>query len=218
MSKLEWDKSGEREYQSGVSNGVLFVQNPDGTYKPGVAWNGLTSASDNSEGGEPNAFWADNMKYAALYSPEDPKGKVKCYMYPDEFEECLGHATPAPGAIVHGQKHTPFGFCYRTEIGSDTTPEKGYILHFIYGCVAQVGDVEYNTQDDNPELLEFEFDFDCTPVVVSGLTKPTAHFEVNSINAGSAKMTTIENKVYGSDNSNSAMPDPDWLITTLNAQ
>ena len=62
MSKLVWDKVGERLYETGVSKGVLYPQS-SGAYPKGVAWNGLTAVNESPEGAEPNAMYADNIKY-----------------------------------------------------------------------------------------------------------------------------------------------------------
>ena len=39
MSKLIWDQSSERIYETGVSNGVLYPQDENGLYPVGYAWN-----------------------------------------------------------------------------------------------------------------------------------------------------------------------------------
>ena len=62
MSKLVWDKSGERFYETGVSQGVLYVTDDNGAYPTGVAWNGLSSVSENPTGADANAIYADNIK------------------------------------------------------------------------------------------------------------------------------------------------------------
>ena len=44
MSRIVWDQSGERLFETGVDHGVLFPV--DGTiYGKGVAWNGLTQVT-----------------------------------------------------------------------------------------------------------------------------------------------------------------------------
>ena len=40
MSKLVWDKTGERRYETGVDHGVLYPMGANGTYSTGVAWRG----------------------------------------------------------------------------------------------------------------------------------------------------------------------------------
>ena len=45
MSKLVWDQTGSRYYETGVKMGVLYPQSSSGTYSKGVAWNGLTAVT-----------------------------------------------------------------------------------------------------------------------------------------------------------------------------
>ena len=39
---LVWDKAGQRYYENGVDHCALYLQNSDGGYGKGVAWNGIT--------------------------------------------------------------------------------------------------------------------------------------------------------------------------------
>ena len=66
MSKLVWDKTGERYYETGVNQGVLYLRGEGGTYPKGVAWNGLISVTESPSGAEPTPFYADNIKYLNL--------------------------------------------------------------------------------------------------------------------------------------------------------
>ena len=101
MSKLVWDATGSRFYETGVSKGVLYVQKSDGTYDKGVAWNGLTSVSENPDGAEPNDLYADNIKYASLRSAETFGCTIEAYMYPEEFNQCDGNYSPSDSAGVY---------------------------------------------------------------------------------------------------------------------
>ena len=149
MSKITWDATGERKFEMGVSRGVLYVMKdastdePDGSnYLAGVAWNGLTGFTNSPEGAEPTDLWADNIKYATLRSAETFGGTIEAYTYPDEFGVCDGSVSPVTGVHVGQQKRKSFGFCYRTEIGNDTSTESddGYLLHVIYNCTASPSD------------------------------------------------------------------------------
>ena len=59
---LEWDKAGERLYQTGDKNMVLYVFNSTAetiegnstNYYDGVAWNGITAVTESPSGAEPN--------------------------------------------------------------------------------------------------------------------------------------------------------------------
>ena len=61
-TKLKWDQTGERFYETGVSKGVLYPQ-VGGKYEKGVAWNGLTAVTESPSGAESTPLYADNIKY-----------------------------------------------------------------------------------------------------------------------------------------------------------
>lgn len=198
--RLKWDQAGERLYETGVKNGVLYVQN-SGAYPTGVAWNGLSSVSESPEGAEATAIYADNMKYLNLYSAEDFKATVEAYMYPDEFAECDGSAelVAGSGVFIGQQKRKSFGLCYRTELGNDEDGEDyGYKIHIIYGCKASPTERAYETINDSPDAITFSWEITTTPVDVTG-HKPTATIVIDSTKLDSAKLAAVENALYGID-------------------
>ena len=83
MSKLIWDKVGERLYETGVDHGVLYPIQTGGQYNKGVAWNGLSAVTESPSGAEPSPIYADNIKYLNLMSAEDFGGTIEAYTSPD---------------------------------------------------------------------------------------------------------------------------------------
>ena len=137
MSALQWDVTGKRHYETGVDRGVLYPQDKTGAYPTGVAWSGLISISENPTGAEPNAFYADNIKYLNLMSVEEFEASIEAYTYPDEFAICDGSLELTPGLHVGQQPRKPFGLAYRTKKGNDVDyNEHGYKLHIVYGALA----------------------------------------------------------------------------------
>lgn len=198
MSKIIWDKAGERFYETGVDHGVLYVANGD-TYKPGVAWNGLTSVSESPSGAESNPQYADNIKYVDLISAEEFGATIEAFTYPPEFEPCNGAATPSKGVTIGQQRRVPFAFSYRTLIGNDTeSTDAGYKLHIVYGCQAAPSEKAYNTINDSPEAITFSWEITTTPVPVEGY-KPSATVTINSREVDPAVLKQIEDKLYGTD-------------------
>lgn len=218
---LTWDGSGTRFYENGVSKGVLYMQDSSGAYPKGVAWNGLTGVDSNPDGAELTELWADNMKYAAFRSAEKYGGTIKAYTYPDEFSEADGYVSPSTlgGMRIGQQKRKPFGVCYRTEESNDLGVE-GYVLHLVYGCTVSPSDQGFATINDNPDAVEFSWDFDSTPVTVTTAVanaKPTSYVELRSIELGSTKMTAIETVLYGSSSADARLPLPDEVASILAA-
>ena len=197
---LQWDKSGEREYEVGVSKGVLYPMS-GGNYQAGVAWNGLTGVDENPDGGDINDIWADNIKYATFQTPENHKGNIKAYMFPDEFYPCNGMVAPsdAAGLVFSGQKRASFGFCYRTEIGTDTDEAAGYKLHLVYNCKVSPSSASHNTKTENVEPEEMSWEYSSTPVQVTGVpgVEQTSVVEIKSTDFTPAQMAAIEAVLYG---------------------
>ena len=79
--KIKWDEVGKRLYETGVDHGVLFPMGEDNAYGKGVPWYGLSAVNESPSGGEPNAVWADNIKYLNLMSAEDFGATIEAYTY-----------------------------------------------------------------------------------------------------------------------------------------
>lgn len=220
MARLEWDKTGEHLYETGVDHGVLYFPDQTGAYKNGVAWNGLISVSESPSGAEATGQYADNIKYLNLISAEEFGATVEAYTYPEEFEACNGNKelVDNTGVYVGQQSRSVFGFCYRTMIGNDTDgQDHGYKLHLVYGCQVSPSEKAYQTINDSPEALTFSWELSTTPVNVTG-KKPTALLVIDSTKIDSTKLAKIEAKLYGDESSTGAvLPTPDEIAEILNA-
>lgn len=197
MAKLTWDATGEKLFEAGVDHGVLYPVGENGTYPQGVVWNGLITISESPEGGDENAFYADNIKYGVLRGTEDFGGSIEAYTYPDEWEACDGSATLATGAVVSQQTRKAFGLCYRTLIGNDVDGlEHGYKLHLVYGATASPSEKSRETINDSPDASSMSWDFTTVPVNVTGF-KPTSHIIIDSTKADAEKLAALERALYG---------------------
>ena len=216
MAKLVWDQTGERFYETGVDHGVLYPQDNLGTYSNGVAWNGLTSVSESPSGAEPTDLYADNIKYISIRSAETFGATVEAYTYPDEFAVLDGSAELAEGIIIGQQPRKAFGLCYRTRIGNDIQFENyGYKLHLLYGCSVSPSEKSYQTINDSPEAITFSWEMTTVPVNVTGF-KPTATIILDSTKLGTAKMTAIEDVLYGTAEVDPRLPLPDEVLSIIN--
>ena len=212
MAVLTWDKTGERYYETGVSKGVLYLPDAQGVYSTGVAWNGLTAVNESHDGGEPNALYADDMKYLNLMSAEDFKATIEAYTYPDEFAECDGSASLATGVTVGQQKRKSFGLSYQTRIGNDVDQtDLGYKIHLVYGCMAAPTDKSYSTINDSPEAITFSWEVSTTPEDIPG-HKPSATIVIDSTKADADKLETLKGMLYGTANTNAKLPTPQEII------
>lgn len=218
MAKLTWDNTGEHLYETGVRNGVIYLQNTDGTYGTGVAWNGLTAVTESPSGAEATAIYADDIKYLNLYSAEEFGATIEAYTYPDEFAECDGSASPVDGMIIGQQPRKAFGFCYRTVLGNDVAGEAyGYKLHILYGCRVSPSEKAYQTINDSPEAITFSWELTTTPVAVNDTYKPTACVVIDSTKADTTKLAALEETLYGGESAEPTLPLPAAIITALSA-
>lgn len=212
--RLTWDATGERFYETGVRNGVVYpvVNN---AYPVGYAWNGLTGVTENPSGADSNPQYADDIKYLNLISKEEFGATITAFTYPDEFANCDGSAEPVPGVRIGQQTRKMFGLCYRTSIGNDTEGvDHAYKLHLIYGALASPSEKAYQTQNESPEAIEFSWEVTTTPVTVSGY-KPTASLTIDSRDFSSAKMAAIEDVLYGDNSNDARLPLPDEVISIM---
>lgn len=219
MAKLVWDKTGDRLYETGVKNGVLYIPTA-GVYSKGVAWNGLTAVTESPSGAEATALYADDTKYLSLMSTEEFGATIEAYTYPDEFAACDGSAELADGVMIGQQKRSIFGLCYKTTIGNDTEGnDHGYKLHIIYGALAKPSERAYATINDSPEAVTFSWEITTTPVNVTG-AKPTASLVIDSTKADPSKLSALEDILYGKDGepgNEPRLPLPDEIKTLMTA-
>ena len=239
---MAWDVDGEREYETGVDHGVLFTQKAPAklaggaynkcAYGKATVWNGLSSVTETPGGAEANNIYADNIKYAILRSAETIGGTIEAYMYPPEFGECNGEASPVSGVHVGQQKRKPFGFSFRTDVGDDedsvVDPNTDYKLHLWYNCTAKPSDRQYQTINESPEAITFSWEVETTPIAFRSQTYanllPTASLTIDSrqfTDTNAAKLTALLEVLYGTAASgNDAavegyLPTPDAVLDIL---
>lgn len=216
MAKIVWDQTGERLYETGVKQGVLYIPT-DGVYSKGVAWNGLTAVTESPSGAEATALYADDTKYLNLMSNEEFGCTIEAYTYPEEWAACDGSASLAAGVTIGQQSRKTFGLSYRTTIGNDVEgSDYGYKLHLIYGGLAAPSEKAYATINDSPEAITFSWEVSTTPVNVTG-HKPTAHLEIDSTKADKDKLSALEAILYGNENTEPRLPLPDEIATLMAA-
>lgn len=212
MTALQWDVTGEREYETGVDRGVLFPADTDGTYPLGVAWSGLTTVTESPAGAESNKQYADNIVYLNLLSAETWGGTVEAFTYPDEFAECDGTAEPTPGVFLGQQKRKPFGMCYRTRIGTDLDDLAGYKIHLFWNALASPSEKAFATVNDTPAPINFSWAVSTTAVAVGTIDgveyRPLSTMVVDSTKVDSTALAALEAVLYGDADTDPSLPSP----------
>lgn len=213
--KLTWDRVGERYYETGTKQGVLFVQEDDGTYGKGVAWNGLISVTESPGGAEATDLYADDIKYASLRSAETFGATIEAYTYPEEFNACDGAEAVVPGVYLGQQSRRAFGLSYRTVVGNDVNDEAGYKVHLVYGATASPSEKSYETINDSPEAITFSWEIETTPVDVPG-KKAVASIAIDSTKldeTGKENLAKLEDIIYGTEDDEPRLPMPSEIIS-----
>ena len=218
MARLIWDEVGQRFFETGVKNGVIYVQNNDGSYANGVVWNGLTAITESPSGAEETPLYADDVKYLTLRSAEEFGATIEAFTYPEEFEQCDGSATIADGITVGQQARRAFGLCYRTAVGNDIQGQEfSYKLHIIYGCTVAPSEKSYSTINDNPEAITFSWELSTVPVPVDGF-KPTASLVIDANKVEAGKLQLLENALFGDAENEATLLLPNQIMELMKAE
>ena len=215
MAKLIFNNVGERLFETGVKNGVLYVMGDDGAYENGVVWNGLTAVTESPSGAETTPLYADDVKYVVIYAAEEFGATVEAYTYPEEFEQCDGSAAISEGITIGQQTRKSFGMCYKTSVGNDVQGQDyGYKIHIIYGAKAAPSEKSYSTINDSPEAVTFSWELSTVPVPVEG-HNPTATMVIDSTRVPAEKMALIEAKLYGTEEAEATLPLPNEILDLI---
>lgn len=190
MSKLIWDQSNERIYETGVSNGVLYPQDENGLYPVGYAWNGLTGYTESPSGADETALYADNMKYLSIRAAEDIGATIECFNVPDAFLDIDGTRELIKGVRVFQQVRKNFGFVCKTILGNDVKDnDYSYKIHILYNGSVSPTERGYATVNESPDAMTFSYEVATTPIEMPNGLKASALIVIDA-----SKFTTTEEK------------------------
>ena len=218
MSKLIWDKTGEKTYTAGVEQVVLYVSDDNGAYNSGVPWNGITAINESPSGGESNPIYANNKQYGDLRSAEKFSGTIEAYTYPDEFSDCDGSRGVVEGVYVSQQARKRFGLIAKTLIGNDIEGDSyGYKLLLVYNATAAPSSKDHATINDAPEAYTLSWEFDTIAENINTLVggkklRPSAKIEIDSTKVDATKLAEFEDIIYGTDDTEATFPSPDEVF------
>lgn len=200
MSKIKWDQTGEKLYQTGIDQVVVYPYDTTAKgYGKGVGWNGVTSVAESPSGAEPTKLYADNSEYLTMRSQETFGGSINAYTCPDEVEILDGTREIAKGVRIHQQTRGTFAMTYRSLIGDDVEgTDRGYTIHLVYGASISPSEQTHSSVNESPEAEELSWTFDTVAVDVPKMKK-TSHIEISSLDADSAKLKALEDILYGTD-------------------
>lgn len=207
MPRLSWSATGERFYETGVDQGVLYV----GT-QAGIAWSGLISVSESPTGGEAKPYYLDGIKFLNISSAEEFEATIEAFSSPPEFGPCDGISSVRNGLFVTQQPRKPFSLSYRTKIGNDVEgSDHGYKIHLVYNALAAPSDRNNQTIGDSAEPSTLSWHITTLPPTSTGY-KPTAHMVVDSRFTEDAVLASVEDILYGNDAGVARLPTQSELM------
>lgn len=208
MSRVVWNRPGERFFEAGVDNGVLYTNSGQG-----VPWNGIVSVTENASGGDLESLYYDGVKYADVVAAEDFQATLSAFSSPAEFGPCEGQKVLSPGLFATQQPRQTFGLCYRTLKGNDLVgADYGYKLHIVYNCTAAPSERSNRTisADVSPDARTWVIHTVPPPATTF---RPTAHLVVDSTLVNPYLMEDLETTLYGRDASEGQEARPAYLPT-----
>ncbi len=203
MTKLLWDQTGDRFYETGVDRGVLYL--PD---RSGVPWNGLTAVDEDTSDVAVEAFYYDGFKYLETRSSGDFSGTLKAFTFPEEFMLFDGLDTINKNGMQLGNQPVTerFGVSYRTRIGNDVDgSDHGYKIHVVYNLTATPEGRSYSTLSEQQNPLEFSWKLTAVPEMLVG-QRPTAHVVFDTTRMNPYLISDLEDLLYGVGVINPAVP------------
>ena len=210
MARIEWNKSGERFFETGVDRGVLYPR-----VGPGVPWNGLTAVNEESSGGDLEPLYYDGVKYMDAVSAEDFGATIEAYSAPLAFAPSDGMKQLAPGMFATNQRRETFGFSYRTLRGNELVgTEYGYKIHIVYNATATPGARNNATIAERPTISTRSWSIVTVPPRANTF-KPTAHIVLDSTLIAASKLAAVENVLYGTSSENPRLPSIGDIVSIL---
>lgn len=221
MARLTWDETGEKLFEAGVKNVVLYPWDATPSveeYGDGVSWSGISAVNESPSGADETKIYANDSSYLSIRAKEEFGGTIEAYMYPDEWEECDGSKivnVTGTGSTILGsmrlgqQTRKTFGLTYITTIGNDTESyDYGEKIHFVYGATASPSSRDHATINDSPDISPFSWEFstvalaNATHLTIAGVVyKPVAHFTISSTDftngVSNARFKLIKEMIQG---------------------
>lgn len=198
MAKLTWNQEGQNRYEYGVDRGVFYP-----TDDAGVVWNGLLNVVESSNGGANNSYHYDGIKYMDSVAPRNYKATISAYSTPSQFRASEGERSVVPGFILTRQPRALFGLCYRTFVG----PELGYKIHIVYNALASPTRRSHSTINAAGTPTTLAWKIDAVPPVRKKY-RPSAHYIFDSLLMPEDILDTLEDILYGTENTPPRLPDP----------
>jgi hypothetical protein len=208
MTKILWDQIGERTYEVGVDQGVLYLPN-----RSGIPWNGLISIEEQTSDTKVTSHYIDGVRYFNERSIGDFSAVINAFTYPEEFLPFDGYAVKSQGVILDEQPVADWFFLsYRTFVGNDVLgTDYGYKIHLLYNLTATPSSRKHNTLGNDVDISDFSWEVIGVPETVSGY-RPTCHVIFDMRLLDQLAVTALEDKLYGTDSTEATIPTLEEIV------
>jgi hypothetical protein len=190
MTKIIWDSTGSRFYETGLDRGILYDKNNNV-----IPWNGLTSITEKESNVTETISFIDGYRYLNKISTNNYSSVLSAYTYPKEFEEYIG--TSEYGELYKKPKY--FNLSYRTKIGNDISGiDHGYKIHIIYNAIAVQTSNAYISYGSQITPVQFFWNIETLPIELPNLI-PSSHIIIDSTKVNAQSLSKIEELLYGTE-------------------
>lgn len=212
MTRVTWDASGQRLYQTGIDRGMIYLE--DGTV---TTWSGLVSVTESPNGSDATPTYIDGQKVLNVPGGENYEATIETLSLPVKAAACAGWGILQYGLYASNQPKQTFGFSYRTLIGNDVNGTGfAYRIHIVFNCTAKSSDFTHETITDKPSLKTYSFGITATPVAFTEL-RPTAHVIFDTRIQSPSAISAIEAILYGDNTHDPAMPTTSQIASLLSS-
>lgn len=210
MTKLAWNRPGERLFETGVDRGVLYVEGG-----PGVPWNGLSGVSEVPMEETGQIAHQNGVKFYEEQGNDDFKATITAFTYPNAFQLCDGTASLGGGLYVDRQDRKRFHLSYRTLIGNDIEgTDFAYKLHLIYNGLAVPTAKNFMSLAGSVAPNMFSWSMTTIPIDIPNHT-PSAHFIIDSREVNRYLLADFEDILYGTENTSPRMPTIEEILELI---
>lgn len=211
MARIQWDSIGQRIFEAGVFNCVLYNESRDG-----IPWNGITSIKENVSTDSVEDLYFDGVKIAPYVGEEDFSGTITAITYPDSFLEFTGEPVLYPGVSYTNQAPKRFHLSYKTNVGNDIDGiNHGYKIHILYNLTARPSSFDSATVSGEISIVDFSWEINSLPDIVANY-QPTAHIIIDASSINQDVLDYIESALYGTDTTDPKLPEISEFVKNIN--
>lgn len=211
MAKITWDSLGEKKFEYGVHDCVLYLDND-----LCVPWNGVISVDESINETQVEEIFFEGSRYISHTAQEDASVVVTSFTYPEEFLPYFGVKESSNGIVLDNQAKKPFSFSYKSSIGNDIDgTSKGYKINLLFDVLAIPNPNTRNSLSQSVEPVNFSWDFITKPSQVEG-GRPSSRVVIDSTLIAQDALLEIEKIIYGSSTTAPYLPSLSEFVKYAN--